>query len=191
MSREAAYSALFVQVAAAYPWGSASRRMRLWSDVPPSARPALFQLESGPETYVWTTPATPRRTFEAKLFLYFDARDPSTPGATAINNALDALIPHQGHIQLRSRESRNHRTGKTGITLTIADNGSGMSPQTLDKLFHPFFTTKGVTGTGLGLWVSREIVARHCGELNVRSSQSPTHRGTVFTLFLPFEAVTR
>ena len=91
MSREAAYSALFVQVAAAYPWGSASRRMRLWSDVPPSARPALFQLESGPETYVWTTPATPRRTFEAKLFLYFDARNPAVPGASALNAALDAV----------------------------------------------------------------------------------------------------
>ena len=53
--------------------------------------PALFQLESGPETYQWSTLATPRRTFEAKLFLYFDARDPSRPGACAINEALDAL----------------------------------------------------------------------------------------------------
>ncbi len=54
-------------------------------------RPALFQLESGPETYQWTSLATPRRTFEAKLFLYFDARDPSRPGACAINEALAAL----------------------------------------------------------------------------------------------------
>ena len=91
MSREAAFSALFAQVAGAYPWASASRRMQLWSNVPPGARPALFQLESGPETYVWTTPATPRRTFETKLFLYFDARDPATPGASAINAALDAI----------------------------------------------------------------------------------------------------
>ena len=54
-------------------------------------RPALFQLESGPETYQWTNPAAPRRTLEAKLFLYFDARDPTTTGSTSINNALDAL----------------------------------------------------------------------------------------------------
>ena len=91
MSREAAFSALFAAVSAAYPWGLASRRMKLWSEVPPALRPALFQLESGPETYQWTSPATPRRTLEAKLFLYFDARDPATPGATAINEALDAI----------------------------------------------------------------------------------------------------
>ncbi len=91
MSREAAFTALFTAVSAAYPWGVASRRLKLWSEVPPSSRPAFFQLESGPETYQWTSPATPRRTYEAKFFLYFDARDPSTPGSTAINQALDAI----------------------------------------------------------------------------------------------------
>ena len=91
MSREAAFSALFAAVGSAYPWGLASRRMKLWSEVPSALRPALFQLESGPETYQWTSPATPRRTLEAKLFLYFDARDPTTPGASAINAALDAI----------------------------------------------------------------------------------------------------
>ena len=82
MSREAAFSALFAAVSAAWPWGLASRRMKLWSEVPAALRPAFFQLESGPETYQWASPAIPKRTFEAKLFLYFDARDPTTPGAT-------------------------------------------------------------------------------------------------------------
>lgn len=91
MSREAAFSALFQRVSVAFPWGLASRRIKLWSEVPPSQRPALFQLESGPETYQWTSPAAPRRTYEAKLIMYFDARDPSRPGASAINHALDAL----------------------------------------------------------------------------------------------------
>lgn len=91
MSREAAFSALFAAVSTAYPWGVASRRMKLWNEVPGALRPALFQLESGPETYQWASPATPKRTIEAKLFLYFDARDPFTPGASAINAALDAL----------------------------------------------------------------------------------------------------
>ncbi len=91
MSREAAFSALFAAVSAAYPWGLASRRMKLWSEIPAAMRPALFQLESGAEAYQWASPATPKRTLEAKLFLYFDARDPSTPGASAINAALDAL----------------------------------------------------------------------------------------------------
>src|SRR5271168_1501679 len=91
MSREAAFSALFATVSGALSWGLASRRMKLWSEVPSALRPAFFQLESGPETYQWTSLATPRRTYEAKLFLYFDARDPSKPGACAINEALDAL----------------------------------------------------------------------------------------------------
>jgi hypothetical protein len=91
MSREAAFSALFAAVSTAYPWGLASRRLKLWSEVPAAMRPAFFQLESGPETYQWPSPAAPKRTFEARLFLYFDARDPSTPGASAINMALDAI----------------------------------------------------------------------------------------------------
>ena len=91
MSREAAFSALFAAVSAAFPWGVASRRMKLWGQVPAALRPAFFQLESGPETYQWTSPAMPKRTLEAKLFLYFDSRDPATPGASAVNAALDAI----------------------------------------------------------------------------------------------------
>ena len=91
MSREAAFSALFATVSAAYPWGLASRRMKLWGEVPSSLRPAFFQLESGPETYQWPSPAAPKRTFEAKLFLYFASQDLTTPGSIAINNALDAI----------------------------------------------------------------------------------------------------
>jgi hypothetical protein len=91
MSREAAFSALFATVAAAYPWGLSSRRMKLWNEVPAGLRPALFQLESGPETYQWASPAAPRRSYDVKLFLYFDSRDPATPGSSAINGALDAI----------------------------------------------------------------------------------------------------
>ncbi len=91
MSRETAFSALFTAVSAAYPWGLASRRMKLWSEVPAAMRPAFFQLESGPETYQWQSPAAPKRTLEAKLFLYFDSRDPTTPGASRVNAALDAI----------------------------------------------------------------------------------------------------
>jgi signal transduction histidine kinase len=66
-----------------------------------------------------------------------------------------------------------------------------MLSDTHQRLFHPFLTTKELIGTGLGLWVSKGIIDRHRGTLNVRSSRSPAHRGTVFTLFLPFNAVVR
>ena len=107
-----------------------------------------------------------------------------------VSNALDAMSPG-GSLFLPSRAGTNWSTGERGIVFTIADTGGGMSAETQRKLFSPFFTTKGITGTGLGLWVSREIVDRHRGALCVRSSQGPDRSGTVITVFLPFEAETR
>ena len=107
-----------------------------------------------------------------------------------ISNALDAM-PEGGRLLLRSRLGCDWKTGSKGVVMTVADTGVGMSPETQEKLFHAFFTTKGLTGTGLGLWVTKEIVARHHGTLRLRSSQSSAHHGTVFSLFLPFEAVIR
>jgi signal transduction histidine kinase len=110
--------------------------------------------------------------------------------ANLISNALDAM-PAGGTLYLRGREAINWRNGEPGIAVTIADTGIGMTPDTQQRLFRPFFTTKGLTGTGLGLWVSKGIIECHRGKLNVRSSQSPAHHGTMFTLFLPFDAVVR
>jgi PAS domain S-box-containing protein len=108
-----------------------------------------------------------------------------------IVNAIDAMHPHGGRLLMRSREGTDWQTGRKGLILTVADTGSGMSSDTEARIFEPFFTTKEIGGTGLGLWVSHEIVQRHGGTLAVRSSQRPNHSATVFTLFLPFEAVVR
>jgi signal transduction histidine kinase len=72
--------------------------------------------------------------------------------------------------------------------MTVADTGTGIHPEVRKKMFEPFFTTKGHSGTGLGLPVSLEIVGRHKGSLRVRSRQGKRGSGTVFALFLPFEA---
>jgi PAS domain S-box-containing protein len=111
--------------------------------------------------------------------------------ANLLINSVDAMHPNGGRLLLRSREGRDHATGRAGLVLTIADTGAGMSSQTLARIFEPFYTTKGMAGTGLGLWISKEIVERHHGCLRVRSSQRPGRTGTVFTLFLPFDAATR
>ncbi len=108
-----------------------------------------------------------------------------------VGNAADAMYPTGGRLLVRTRDGRNWLTGSKGLVLTIADTGPGMSPQILQKAFQAFFTTKGMEGTGLGLWVSKEIVSRHHGELRLRSSQREGHTGTVFALFLPYEAATR
>lgn len=102
-----------------------------------------------------------------------------------VSNSIDAM-PTGGRLLLRSREATDWRTGRRGLTLTIADSGTGISPEARSRVFEAFFTTKGINGTGLGLWIGNEIVDRHQGRLLLRSSQNPSHRGTVFTLFLPF-----
>lgn len=111
--------------------------------------------------------------------------------ANLIANALDAMNAAPGRLAIRTREATRWSTGERGIVFTVADTGSGISEETIQRLFEPFFTTKGTVGTGLGLWVSKEIVVRHRGTLLLRSSQSPEHHGTVFAVFLPFEAVVR
>ena len=108
-----------------------------------------------------------------------------------VGNAIDAMHPAGGRLLLRSRDGHNWRTGQPGIVLTIADTGVGIPKQLLAKIFEAFFTSKGIGGTGLGLWVSRVITDRHHGALHVRSSQKEPANGTVFTLFLPFDAVSR
>jgi signal transduction histidine kinase len=108
-----------------------------------------------------------------------------------IGNAIDSMRPSGGRLLLRSREATHWETGRRGLVLTIADTGSGIDPAVKRKMFEAFVTTKGISGTGLGLWVSKEIMERHNGEIRVRSRQGDSGSGTVFTLFLPFQAATR
>ena len=89
-AREQAVGALLARITTAYPWGSPpSRRLRLWSDVPPAMRPACFLFEGGTETYSGTGPI--RRTLSLRLFVYVSARDPAVPGAALLNAVMDAL----------------------------------------------------------------------------------------------------
>lgn len=108
-----------------------------------------------------------------------------------VGNAIDAMHPHGGRLLIRSREVTLWKTGQPGVALTVADTGHGMPPSVLRKAFEAFYTTKGIGGTGLGLWVSKEIVDRHRGSLQVHSSQTPGSTGTVFKLLLPFIAASR
>jgi signal transduction histidine kinase len=104
--------------------------------------------------------------------------------ANLVGNALDALSG-QGDLWLRTRFATDCKTGQAGLRVTVADNGCGMSEATQRGLFEAFFTTKPATGTGLGLWVSLEIIRNHAGRVRVRSSEVTPHRGTVFALFFP------
>jgi signal transduction histidine kinase len=103
-----------------------------------------------------------------------------------VGNAIDAM--HKGgRLLIRTRDTTCWRTGRPGIRITIADTGSGMTPEVLAHIFEAFYTTKGLSGTGLGLWISQGIVQKHTGVLLVRSSNRGPQTGTVFSLFLPRE----
>jgi PAS domain S-box-containing protein len=104
--------------------------------------------------------------------------------ANLIGNALDAMS-NGGNLSVRVREAASWNGTGSGIRVTVADTGDGMTARTLERLYEPFFTTKEAIGTGLGLWVSEGIVRKHGGIIRVRSCVEPGRSGTVFTVFLP------
>jgi PAS domain S-box-containing protein len=101
-------------------------------------------------------------------------------------NSLEA-IAETGIITLRVSPSLAPNNGKPCVRITIADSGCGIGPTAQEHIFEPFFTTKGALGTGLGLWVSRQIVDKHGGTIRLRSSTDEKHRGTVFSIIFPAE----
>jgi signal transduction histidine kinase len=106
--------------------------------------------------------------------------------ANLIGNAIDAM-PGGGvlHLGLHSGYGFNaKRVWCHGVHVYVADNGTGMSEGTRKRIFEAFYTTKEATGMGLGLWVSEEIVAKHCGVVRVKSRQGK-NSGTIFRIFLP------
>lgn len=98
-------------------------------------------------------------------------------------NAIDAT-PNHGRILLRAHSSYDWRSGQAGLRIIVADNGAGMSAETKAKAFSAFFTTKKEVGTGIGLWVTRNILMNHGGTIRCHSSQG-VHSGTVMNIFLP------
>jgi signal transduction histidine kinase len=103
-----------------------------------------------------------------------------------IANAADA-VPQNGTVRLKI--SCVEQPGGKMVQLTVQDDGPGVRTEHVDRIFEPFFTTKKDVGTGLGLWVSKEIVQRHGGTIQVRSREDGPS-GAVFVVLLPLTAET-
>ncbi|HEY2117376.1 MAG TPA: ATP-binding protein [Candidatus Angelobacter sp.] len=104
-----------------------------------------------------------------------------------IANAIDAM-PKGGNLLLRGSNVRHPATMAQGIRIAVADHGEGISANAYRKLFEPFFTTKGNIGTGLGLWLAKDIIEKHQGFIRVRNHHHP--RGAVFSVWIPKEPAT-
>ena len=132
------------------------------------------------------------RDYDAGLTLFCFAGEVRQVFANLVGNSIDASSSG-GRLVIRARRSRDWRNPtQTGIRFAVADTGAGMEPDVREHIFEAFFTTKEVTGTGLGLWVSQEIILKHHGLVRVRSrgtapSDAPARKnsGTVFEVFIP------
>jgi len=106
--------------------------------------------------------------------------------ANLISNAADAVaIGGTIWVGLECVDAVDGRN----VRLTVEDDGPGITEKNRARIFEPFFTTKKDVGTGLGLWVSREIVDRHGGTISMTSRPSLGESGSVFHVHLPLSLV--
>jgi PAS domain S-box-containing protein len=96
-----------------------------------------------------------------------------------VSNACDALPESGGSIRIEVSCSNSR------ATLSIADNGHGISPENLHRIFDPFFTTKADVGTGIGLWVSKDLTEKNGGHITVETRNLPSGFRTLFRVELP------
>jgi PAS domain S-box-containing protein len=135
-----------------------------------------------------------RRCYQPDIELFCFAGELRQLFANLIGNGLDAMMPGPGRLTLSIRHSRSWRDPAVeGVRISVFDTGIGMTDEVRSRIFEPFFTTKEATGTGLGLWVSAEIIRKHHGRVRIRSRAAevdakhdgPSRRGTAFMIFFP------
>jgi len=104
-----------------------------------------------------------------------------------LRNAMEAT-PTGGRLLIHAYPSVDWKDlSRSGIRICILDSGTGIPAEIKRHIFEPFFTTKQLKGSGLGLWLSLDIISRHHGRITVRSATTAGRSGTCFSVFLPTE----
>ena len=98
-----------------------------------------------------------------------------------IANSIYAM-PNGGNL---SRFRCDDSSMGNGVVLTVGDNGVGIAPKDLPKVFDAFFTTRDTVGTGIGLFVAKQFVEGHGGRISIESDSESEKHGTIVRLFLP------
>lgn len=100
-----------------------------------------------------------------------------------VSNSIDAM-PLGGVLHIQIGETTD--LGQEGVQIVIRDKGTGVQQENLAKIFEPFFTTKGNLGTGIGLWVAKQLIEKNRGRIAITSRTDSGNSGTTLSLFLPF-----
>lgn len=102
-----------------------------------------------------------------------------------ISNALDALDTSRGKLRIRCFPSTDERRHLRGVRFLFSDTGPGIPATAVPYIFDAFYTTKETKGSGVGLWLSAEVVHKHKGRIRVRTRTDGPYQGTLFDIFLP------
>jgi signal transduction histidine kinase len=98
-----------------------------------------------------------------------------------ITNAIYAM-PAGGTLSVSVHESSPE---SNGVVLEIADSGAGIPADVLPRVFEAFFTTRTTVGTGIGLFVAKQFVEGHGGQISIESDVGAESHGTLVRVFLP------
>jgi PAS domain S-box-containing protein len=127
------------------------------------------------------------RDYDPELDLFCYAGEIRQVLANMVGNSIDAS-QNGGCLVVRARRSFSwNNPQQSGVRFTVADQGIGMNAEDRKHAFEAFYTTKENTGTGLGLWVSMEILNKHHGTVHLfsRTAAEGKPSGTVFQFFIP------
>jgi signal transduction histidine kinase len=122
------------------------------------------------------------RSYEPGVTVHIAPQELRQIATNLISNALDASSPPNARVSIQIGREEN------SAVLLVEDNGSGISEAHLHRIFDPFFTTKDDTGTGIGLWVTRELVEKAGGTISVKSGELPGGAKTSFRIAFPLSA---
>ena len=101
--------------------------------------------------------------------------------SNVIANAIYAM-PDGGTLSISVSDTT---TPADGVAMNIADNGEGIAPDVLPNVFDAFFTTRATVGTGIGLFIAKNFIEGHGGQISIESHTQPEKHGTAVRIFLP------